>query len=1087
MFDLFDRIMGDRSSFSLEQRLFHFYTFLGCLFCLSGFISNTLTGMPFSLNVVVAVLGLSFAGVYWLSRSKRCSAKYLIFPHFLLITVLLPIVFLLNGGIVSSIPINIVSAVQYFTLVIQPRWIAILIFLGVVATCLTLELLHPEWIVLYSSELSQKTDIYFTLLVLGLITFSVCLILLKEYDREKFLLLTKTKELEDYKKELELSNMLATKAEELAKLGYWELDLKTNKITWSQGTYKICDRDPNLGVPSLEEVIEMIHPDDRVKGQKLVEKAITEGIPYQLEKRLILENGKTKTIKVMTEVGKDENSQVVRLFGVVQDITESKQMEDKLRRSQAILAEAQRIAKLGYWEYNPADSSIEWSEQTFLIFGFAPDQKAPSLFEIEQRIHPDDRELYAKVVEEAITKGRPYKIELRIILPDNSLRYVEAISRLKIMDGKTVKLFGSVLDITDRKLIEQELRNSEAKYRLIVENQTDFILRSLPDTTIIYVNQSLLKALGGDSNQVIGKKWSDFVPYDYLIPLENKVKSLSVDNPTFVNVNPDIRGDGTIGWTEWINLGIFDQYGNLTEIQSVGRDITDRKLAEQELEKSKKQLLEAQRIAHLGSWELDFTNVNWELDFTNVKWTWSPELFNIYGLDPSLGEPTYAEYLEMLQPEDRERFDQAMQSAILAGANFLLEIKFLRPDGELKYLEIRGERNITDVGSPICLVGTALDITDRVKMEKALQESEARFRNIANNIPGVILRYVLHPNGKDELIYISPGCYNIWGVSRAEALANVNQLWKTAILEDLPFLRESVLSSAQTLSLWRHDWRIRTTEGKVRWVSGVGIPKREDNGDIVWDAIITDVTDQKRTQAELEELVKKRTIELEKSRKFLEEQLEKEKQLFAIIQTELKQKETLLKEVHHRVKNNLQIITSLMRLQHDQHQEPALKLSFQDSQNRIQAMALIHESLYRSDNLSAINTSIYLQELAEYLGQIYNAKNRNITISLDISDIMLDIDRAIPCGLIVNELLSNALKYAFVDKPSGTIKISLHQLGSDYSLQIRDNGIGLPEGFNIHRAPSLGLRLVDRLVKQLRGHLKISYDRGAVFSIAFPL
>jgi two-component sensor histidine kinase len=100
---------------------------------------------------------------------------------------------------------------------------------------------------------------------------------------------------------------------------------------------------------------------------------------------------------------------------------------------------------------------------------------------------------------------------------------------------------------------------------------------------------------------------------------------------------------------------------------------------------------------------------------------------------------------------------------------------------------------------------------------------------------------------------------------------------------------------------------------------------------------------------------------------------------------------------------------------------------------------------------------------------------------------MLDIDRAIPCGLIVNELLSNSLKYAFVDRPSGTITISLHQLGSDYLLQIRDNGIGLPEDFNIRRSPSLGLRLVDRLVKQLRGHLEIGYDRGAVFSILFPL
>jgi PAS domain S-box-containing protein len=952
MVALLDRIMGDRSSFKLEERLFHFYTFLGCLFCLSGLIPNTLTGMSPYLNFVTALLGFSFGLVYWFSRSKKSSAKHLILPHCLLTTVLLPILFLLNGGIVSSIPIDIVSVVQYFALVIQPRWITLILFLGIIVAYFILDLFHLSWIIPYPNEFSQKIDIYLTLLFMGLITFGACSILLREYDRERGLLINKTKELEDYKKESEQLNLLEIKAQELAKLGYWELDLNTNKIKWSEGTYKIFDRDPNLGVLTLENLMNMVHPDDRQKMEQLFQKAVVEGIPYNLEKRIILENGKTKTVKVITEVGKDENDRVVKLFGVIQDITDRKQMEDKLRHNQAILAEAQRIAKVGYWEYNLADSSIAWSEQTFIIFGFAPDQKTPSWSEVEQRIHPDDRELHAKVLEEAITKGRPYKIELRIILPDNSLRYVEAIAKTEIVDGKTVKLFGSVLDITDRKL------------------------------------------------------------------------------------------------------------------------------AEQALEKSKKQLLEAQRIAHLGSWELDFKT---------TQWTWSPELFNIYGLNPSLGEPTYAEYLEMLQPEERERLDQALQKAISTGESLLLETKFLRSDGVLKYLEIRGEHIITGVGSPICLLGTVLDITDRVKMEKALQESEVRFRNLANNIPGVILRHALHPDGKDELIYISPGCYHILGVKPEEALADVNKFWETVVLEDIVPLRESILLSAQNLSLWRHDWRICTKSGELKWISGVGIPTREDNGDVVWDTIITDVTDRKRTQAELEKLVQKRTIELQKSQKFLEEQLEKEKELIAIIQTELKQKETLLKEVHHRVKNNLQIITSLMRLQHDKHQDPALKLSFQESQSRIQAMALIHESLYRSDNLSEINTPIYLQELAEYLGQIYNAKNRNITISLDISDIMLDIDRAIPCGLIVNELLSNSLKYAFVDKPSGTITISLHQLGSDYLLQIRDNGIGLPEDFNIRRSPSLGLRLVDRLVKQLRGHLEIGYDRGAVFSILFPL
>gem|GEM_PF-5804530 len=409
MVALLDRIMGDRSPFSLEQRLFHLYTFLVCLLCLAGIIVNSLLGLPLALNLTVGVLGLYFCGTYWFSRSARCNSKYLILVQSLIMFLLLPIVFLLNGGIVSSIPLVLLAQVQYFTLLVEPKWMAVFLFFGEIVSCLTLEFFHPQWIIPYSGELSQKIDIYSSLLILGLITFSVCLIVVNDYNREKELLLAKTKELEDYKKELELSNMLATKAEELAKLGYWELDLKTNKITWSQGTYKIFDRDPNLGVLTLENLMNMVHPDDRQKMEQLFQKAVVEGIPYNLEKRIILENGKTKTVKVITEVGKDENDRVVKLFGVIQDITDRKQMEDKLRHNQAILAEAQRIAKVGYWEYNLADSSIAWSEQTFIIFGFAPDQKTPSWSEVEQRIHPDDRELHSKVLEE-LSKNSPLHI-----------------------------------------------------------------------------------------------------------------------------------------------------------------------------------------------------------------------------------------------------------------------------------------------------------------------------------------------------------------------------------------------------------------------------------------------------------------------------------------------------------------------------------------------------------------------------------------------------------------------------------------------------------------------------------------------------
>jgi PAS domain S-box-containing protein len=372
-------------------------------------------------------------------------------------------------------------------------------------------------------------------------------------------------------------------------------------------------------------------------------------------------------------------------------------------------------------------------------------------------------------------------------------------------------------------------------------------------------------------------------------------------------------------------------------------------------------------------------------------------------------------------------------------------------------------------------------------MENELRESEERFRNLANNIPGVILRYVLHPDGTDGLHYISPGCFDLWGVSQEEALADVKKLWDRCLPEDIPSMYQSILSSAQGQTIWKHDWRICTTTGQIKWVSGTGIPSKQDNGDVIWDTIITDVTDRRRSQSELENLVKQRTKDLQASQQVLEEQLKREQHLLSIIQTELKQKDTLLKEVHHRVKNNLQIISSLMRLQVDNHQDQQLKASFQDSQNRIQSMALIHERLYRSDDLSQIDTQIYFKELTDYLCQTYNTNSQHIEVILNTPPILLEIDKAIPCGLIVNELFTNSLKYAFQNNDGGTITLTSQQLDQTYNLQIKDTGNGLPPDFDLSRSRSLGLRLVDRLVKQLRGSITMQYDKGMVFLIEFPL
>ncbi len=209
------------------------------------------------------------------------------------------------------------------------------------------------------------------------------------------------------------------------------------------------------------------------------------------------------------------------------------------------------------------------------------------------------------------------------------------------------------------------------------------------------------------------------------------------------------------------------------------------------------------------------------------------------------------------------------------------------------------------------------------------------------------------------------------------------------------------------------------------------------------------------------------------------------KQVEAQLQTALAEKKILLKEIHHRVKNNLQIVSGLLYLQARRVTEPTVVKSLQESQNRILSMALIHEQLYSTGNLKEINAQIYLRNLTQILISMYN--NTQITLDLAIDSLHLGLDLAIPCGLIVCELISNAFKYAFPNQAEGEITIRLSQLGSKtYELSVKDNGIGLPATVDIANCPTLGLSLVwDLSTKQLDGTLTLNQDQGTEFLIRF--
>lgn len=243
-------------------------------------------------------------------------------------------------------------------------------------------------------------------------------------------------------------------------------------------------------------------------------------------------------------------------------------------------------------------------------------------------------------------------------------------------------------------------------------------------------------------------------------------------------------------------------------------------------------------------------------------------------------------------------------------------------------------------------------------------------------------------------------------------------------------------------------------------------------------------------------IVSERTQELERTNAVLLKEIDDHRNSEIKLQSSLEEKSILLSEVHHRVKNNLQVIISLLKLQSRYIDDQAALIAFNTAVSRIRSISMIHEKLYKSDNLSDENFAEYIQELAQYLISAHRGIDTSINLIVNVENIFLDIDASVLCGLIINELIINILKYAFPEcTPKNEIRInflskkndenSVYGTGFGFELTISDNGIGVPEDLEIEKSNTLGFKIIHTLVKQLKGTISVKNDNGTVVKINF--
>jgi PAS domain S-box-containing protein len=334
---------------------------------------------------------------------------------------------------------------------------------------------------------------------------------------------------------------------------------------------------------------------------------------------------------------------------------------------------------------------------------------------------------------------------------------------------------------------------------------------------------------------------------------------------------------------------------------------------------------------------------------------------------------------------------------------------------------------------------------------------EQQFRQFTGSIPVVF--WIASPDVMHKT-YVSPAYEQIWGRSR-DGIQENPRSWMAAIYHD-DYARMSELLEGNPQAEYAEEYRIIRGDRSIRWIRDTGFSVVNASGEVNRIVgIAQDITPQKEAEERL---------------RASEEQ----------IRTSLNEKEVLLKEIHHRVKNNLQVISSLLSLQAGQIHDREAAEVFKDSQYRVRAMALVHERLYQSDDLARIDFAGYVRDMTSHLLRSYRGLSRGIRLIPTVEGVSLDVDAAIPCALIINELVSNALKYAFPDGQSGEIRVTLVDTAGVIIMTISDDGIGLPDGTAFETSDSLGLQLVHSLTDQLGGTVECSVSRGTHFEIRFP-
>jgi PAS domain S-box-containing protein len=602
-----------------------------------------------------------------------------------------------------------------------------------------------------------------------------------------------------------------------------------------------------------------------------------------------------------------------------------------------------------------------------------------------------------------------------------------------------------------------EPAEGERGLRMQIDGLKGFAIFMLDSTGRVATwNTGAQRFQGYEAEEIVGRDFACFFsPEEVEAEAPQRELQVAARDGHFEDEGWRVRKDGSRFWANVVITALHDPHGNLIGYGKVIRDVTERK-------RSIEQFRLAIEAAPTGMLMMDHTGA---IVLVNAQ---VEKLFG-YPRAELLGqniEVLVPERFRSRHPEFRRDFFQDPKARAMGGGR---ELYGLCKDGSEIPVEIGLNPLQTPEGSFV--LSSVVDITER-------KRSVEQFRLAIEAAPTGMLMM----NDSGVIVLVNVQIEKLFGYRREELLGQrIELLVPERFRSRHPDFRASFFADprARAMGGGRELHGLRKDGSEVPIEIGLN-PLQTQEGRFVLSSVV-DITERKRANEEREHLLG----QLQELNADLEQRVSART---AELSATLREREVLLQEIHHRVKNNLQVISSLINMQVRQLDDKSSRDALEECQTRVQAIALIHEKLYQSKDYSRVPFSEYAKSLAQSIFVATGISPASVSLQLAMEEVSLGVDKAIPCGLILNELITNALKHAFPSPQKGTVTVALRRNPANCILfSVSDDGVGISETFDLRESSSLGLALVHTLVEQLDGKIEIFHDFGTTFLVTFPM